>query len=197
MPPKRNYPDKSVVYDTKLPKIRLSSAIRSFETAQHILPARAEKRIYPHFFVDLLFVLQCMAVGSNGRSRNGRRRSGDDLQHWSGSGRLRRKQRLVDDDRRVAGVSVDHRPTAQHRKQLASRCQCYPNPTSALLYIEAATDVRLDGELVGSNGQIVLRATDQPSAYTLNMSTLPTGVYLLRLTTTDKLQQTVFQIIKK
>ena len=92
-------------------------------------------------------------------------------------------------------LTIDQLPNVENNLQ--ADVSVYPNPTSALLYIEAATDVRLDGELVGSNGQIVLRATDQPSAFTLNMSTLPTGVYLLGLTTTDKLQQTVFQIIKK
>ena len=92
-------------------------------------------------------------------------------------------------------LTIDQLPNIENNLQ--ADVSVYPNPTSALLYIEAATDVRLDGELVGSNGQIVLRATDQSSAFTLNMSTLPAGVYLLRLTTTDKLQQTVFQIIKK
>ena len=95
----------------------------------------------------------------------------------------------------VYPLTIDQLPNIENNLQ--ADVSVYPNPTSALLYIEAATDVRLDGELVGSNGQIVLRATDQPSAFTLNMSTLPAGVYLLRLTTTDKLQQTVFQIIKK
>lgn len=95
----------------------------------------------------------------------------------------------------VYPLTIDQLPNIENNLQ--ADVSVYPNPTSALLYIEATTDVRLDGELVGSNGQIVLRATDQPSAFTLNMSTLPAGVYLLRLTTTDKLQQTVFQIIKK
>lgn len=92
-------------------------------------------------------------------------------------------------------LTIDQLPNVENNLQ--ADVSVYPNPTSALLHIQVADDVSVDCELAGSNGQIVLRAAHQPAAFTLNMSTLPAGVYLLRLTTTDKSRQAVFQIIKK
>ena len=95
----------------------------------------------------------------------------------------------------VYPLTIDQLPNVENNLQ--ADVSVYPNPTSALLHIQVADDVSVNCELAGSNGQIVLRAAHQPAAFTLNMSTLPAGVYLLRLTTTDKSRQAVFQIIKK
>ncbi|MGM9746137.1 MAG: T9SS type A sorting domain-containing protein [Paludibacteraceae bacterium] len=92
-------------------------------------------------------------------------------------------------------LTIDQIPNVENNLQ--ADVSVYPNPTSALLHILTTGEQPIDCEVIGSNGQIIMRATSQPATFTLNFSTLPAGIYLLRLITADKLQQNTFQIIKK
>jgi hypothetical protein len=92
------------------------------------------------------------------------------------------------------GASVDYTPSGIDDAAINEFIN-YPNPVDNSLNIDNASNITMV-EILGMNGKVISAVSNKAAGLTLNTSDLASGVYLLRLTSTDG-QVAINKIVKE
>lgn len=74
--------------------------------------------------------------------------------------------------------------TGTHNMNVADQFRIYPNPANDMLNINGKSKI-ISLSLINTNGQVVLQSNVNSTDYSINVSNVPTGLYMLRLTTNE------------